>query len=109
MIVTCSFEILVRHLPGLPDLLRRPCKGYTYDWLCDYLTKRKQQVVLNSESSSWTAVTSKFSQGSVLGPLLFSLAVNDLRSVARNPLVLFADDTKICHSIQSVEDYQLLQ
>ena len=63
-------------------------KGYTYDRLCDYLTKRKQQVVLNGESSSWTAVTSKFSQGSVLGPLLFSLAVNDLRSVVKSPLVL---------------------
>ena len=71
--------------------------------------ERKQQVVLNGESSSWTTVTSSVPQGSVLGPLLFSLFVNNLPSIVRSPLVLFADDAKIYHSIQSDEDYQLLQ
>jgi len=55
--------------------------------------------VLNGESSSWTSVTSGVPQGSVLGPLLFSLFVNDLPSIVSSPLVLFADDAKIYHSI----------
>ena len=83
--------------------------GDLYNWLCNYLTERKQQVVLNGESCSWTTVTSGVPQGSVLGPLLFSLFVNDLPSIVRSPLVLFADDANIYHSIQSDEDYQLLQ
>ena len=78
-------------------------------WLCNYLAERKQQVVLNGELSSWTAVTSSVPQGSVLGHLLFNLFVNDLSSIVRSPLVLFADDAKIYHSIQSDEDFQLLQ
>ena len=45
----------------------------------------------------------------MLGPLLFSLFINDLPSIVRSPLVLFADDANIYHSIQSDEDYQLLQ
>jgi len=48
-------------------------------------------------------------QGSVLGPLLFSLFVNDLSSIVSSSLVLFADDAKICHSIQSDSDYLQLQ
>ena len=80
-----------------------------YNWLCDYLTERKQQVVLNGESSSWTTVISGVPQGSVLGPLLSSLFVNDLPSIVKSPLVLFADDAKIYRSIQSDEDYQILQ
>ena len=68
--------------------------GDLYKWLCNYLTERKQQVVLNGESFSWTTVTSGVPQGSVLGPLLFSLFVNDLPSIVRSPLVLFADDEK---------------
>ena len=65
--------------------------------------------MLNGESSSWTTVTSGVPQGSVLGPLLFSLFVNDLPSIVRSPLVLFADAATIYHSIQSDEDYQLLE
>ena len=65
--------------------------------------------MLNGESSSWITVTSGVPQGSVLGPRLFSLFVNDLPSIVRSPLVLFADDAKIYHLIQSDEDYQLLQ
>jgi len=75
----------------------------------DYLTERKQQVVLNGESSSWTPVTSGVPKGSVLGPLLFSLFVNDLPSIVSSPLILFADNAKFYHSIQSDSDYLQLQ
>jgi len=45
--------------------------------------------------ASWTSVTSGVPQGSVLGPLLLSLFVNDLLSIVSSPLALFTDDTKI--------------
>jgi len=83
--------------------------GDLYNWLCDYLTERKQQVVSNSESSSWTPVTSGVPQGSVLRPLLFNLFVNDLPSIVSSPIVLFTDNAKIYHSIQSDSDYLQLQ
>ena len=77
--------------------------------LCNYFTERKQQVVLNGELSSWTTVTSSVPQGSVLGPLLFSLFVNDLPFIVSSLLVLFADDANIYHTIKFDEEYQLLQ
>ena len=73
--------------------------------MCDYLTERKQQGLLNVQSSSWTAETSGVPRGSVLGPLLFGSFVNDLLSIVRSPQVIFVDDAKIYHSIQFYEDY----
>ena len=83
--------------------------GQLYNWLCNYFTGRKQRVVLNDESSSWTSVTSGVPQGSVLGPLLFNIFINDLPSIVQSPLVSFADDTKVFRKIQSEDDYLKLQ
>ena len=66
-------------------------------------------MVLNNESSSWTSVTSGVPQGSILGPLLFNIFINDLPSVVQSELVLFADDAKIYRTIQSDDDYLQLQ
>ena len=61
----------------------------------DLLWNRTQQVLLNGQKSSTTCVTSSVPPGSVLGPVLFTLFVNDISSMASSPTFMFADDTKI--------------
>ena len=99
----------VPHTRLLSKLQAYGIGGKLYNWLCNYFTGRKQKVVLNNKSSSWTSVTSGVPQGSVLGPLLFNIFINDLPSVVQSELVLFADDAKIYRTIQSDDDNLQLQ
>ena len=64
-------------------------------WIQDFLNNRKQTVVVNGSQSTQKTVTSGIPQGSVLGPILFVLYINDLPSCVENHIRLFADDTKI--------------
>ena len=64
-------------------------------WIQDFLSNRKQTVVVNGSRSSEKIVTSGIPQGSVLGPILFVLYINDLPKCVENDIRLFADDTKI--------------
>ena len=83
------------------DLLLRKLNAYGIQnaelaWFTDYLSGRKQRVVLNSVPSEWARVTMGVPQGSILGPLLFLLFVNDLPDVVQETSInLFADDTAI--------------
>ena len=65
--------------------------------------------LLNGQKSSTTCVTSSVPQGSVLGPVLFTLFVNDIPSMVSNPTFMFADDTKIFHCVGSNDDHSALQ
>ncbi len=60
-----------------------------------FLENRLQRVVINGKSSDWSQVASGIPQGSVLGPVLFLIYINDLPNVVNNIAKLFADDTKI--------------
>ena len=64
---------------------------------------------MNGCASDWVAVTSGVPQGSVLGPLLFILYVNDLPAALQCPIKLFADDAKIYQLVRVPTDGQLLQ
>ena len=74
--------------------------GRTYNWLKSYLTSRFQSVILKNTRSQSLPVTSGVPQGSVIGPLLFLLYIDDISTVCSNnsTVCLFADDAKIYSS-----------
>ena len=63
------------------------------DILNDFLTHRKYRVVLNGQSLSWVDIRAGVPQGSILGPFLFLIYVNDLPNGIKSECMLFADDT----------------
>ncbi|KAK7108399.1 hypothetical protein V1264_016145 [Littorina saxatilis] len=69
--------------------------GRILAWIADFLSERRQCVVVNGVQSSEAEVTSGIPQGSVLGPMLFVLYINDLPNVVANYVRIFADDTKV--------------
>ena len=85
--------------------------GELIKWLQDYLTNRVQQVVINGQVSSKLPVLSGVPQGSILGPTLFLMYINDLAQglMKGNSLAMFADDAKIFRQINSVYDCSILQ
>ncbi|KAF7251846.1 hypothetical protein EYD10_03046 [Varanus komodoensis] len=66
----------------------------TVRWIRAWLTDRKQKVTINGESSGWQPVASGVPRGSVLGPILFNLFINDMEEGVSSLLIRFADDTK---------------
>ena len=80
-------------------------KGKLLKWLRPFLTGRFQRVVVNGSSSPWCKVQSGVSQGTVYGPLMFMIYVNDLPTNLNSPTKLFADDSVPNRSINSFEDH----
>ena len=72
--------------------------------LTDFLSNRFQRSTLNGKSSSWKPVTAGVPQGSVLGPLLFLVYINDLILGMKSDARIFADDTSIFNIVHDVNE-----
>ncbi len=83
-----------------------------YNWIQSWLSGRKQRVVLNGSQSEWSSVPSGVPQGSVLGPLLFIIFINDIDmavDAVHCCLLKFADDTKGLRKVNNEYDASKLQ
>ena len=83
--------------------------GKTLEWINAFLCFRQQRVVVNGVKSDWAPVVSGVPQGTVLGPLLFSLYINDIPVGIDSQIRLFADDCVCYREIKTVEDTLKLQ
>ena len=100
----------VAHSELLVKLWSFGITGNLWNWFRGYLSDRHQRVSLNQCLSDSLPVISGVPQGSILGPLLFIIFVNDLPStVTSSHIYLFADDTKCLQSVRSSSDCHSLQ
>ena len=85
--------------------------GRLLKFLVDYLSNRQQCVVIGGEKSEFRDVTSGVPQGSILGPLLFVMFINDMINCVTDGtnIALYADDTKIWREIIHWDDHIMLQ
>ena len=84
-------------------------RGSTHKWITPWLSERFQKVVLDGQASDPVQVLSGLPQGSVLGPVLFLVFINDLLENIRSSVRLFADDCVLYRNIESPMDCQNLQ
>ena len=83
--------------------------GNILNWTHDFLRNRRQKVAVNGEESNWSNVLSGVPQGSVLGPVLFVVYINDLPETVHSTVKMFADDTKLFSDTSLEENYRELQ
>lgn len=103
-----AFDTVPHHLL-LKKLASLNITNNIQKWIKNYLSGREQCVVLNGSKSLPITVSSGVPQGSVLGPLLFLIYINDIVTDIQSPIKLFADDCVVYRQIYSTMDIEILQ
>ena len=74
------------------------------NWIEQWLTDRRQRVVVDGEVSSWKSVLSGVPRGSVLGPILFFVFINDIEEGVTGKILKFAEGTKLFRKAKEIGD-----
>ena len=99
----------VSHRKLLQKLSSYGFGGLCHSWLRSFLSSRTQAVVMDGERSFPCEVLSGVPQGTVLGPILFLIYINDIVNGLKSNINLFADDCALYRKIESEEDNRVLQ
>ncbi len=111
-VILMDFKKAFDSVPHLRLITKLKAYGFEnplLGWINNFITGRTQRVSINGSFSNWHRVRSGIPQGSVLGPLLFVLYINDLPLDINSSIYMFADDTKISRPISTINDCMLLQ
>ena len=108
-VVYLDFQKAFDKVPHQRLLLKLKAHGIGNDvitWIEKWLTHRRQRVIVDGDISNWKSVLSGLPQGSVLGPKLFLIYINDLEDDISSKVLNFADDTKVFGNVtkQSLQD-----
>ena len=101
-VIYWDFQKAFDKVPHQRRILNLKSHGMGNNWIEQWLTDRKQRVVVDGEVSSWKSVLSGVPQGSVLGPILFLVYINDLGEGVTGGILKFADDTKLFRKTKDI-------